>query len=336
MAVTLAAKRLRPKTYSLAIYVVGAIFLAQFAAVLSVFWFRHQVKIDIHAPALVRAPLPMPLAPIDIGPSKQDPSNLPVSPGPARLNVPYSQDNFQRIASLNEEAGKFRQQGEFKLAESALKEAEQLDPQNVITLSSIASLAEAQKDSARARFYWQKIVDQGNPSSSAYLLAKNRLAALDILEKQAEASNAAPVKTTPAAKPGSVLFVSDFQKSEVENSTASREMNFKVAINTSPNAPKIEAGQVAVKFYFYDRLSTGEIVPTTARLTVAFEGSRQTWQNQNREVLNANYFLPPSEAATGHQYYGYLLRIYYQGRLQDERAEPSQLLTTFPAPRVFE
>src|SRR5205807_8007367 len=42
---------------------------------------------------------------------------------------------------------------------------------------------------------------------------------------------------------------------------------------------------------------------------------------------------PPPEAGT-RKYLGYIVRVYYNDQLQDKRAEPTKLLSLFPAPNT--
>ncbi len=42
---------------------------------------------------------------------------------------------------------------------------------------------------------------------------------------------------------------------------------------------------------------------------------------------------PPPEAGS-RKYLGYIVRVYYNDQLQDKRAEPTKLLTLFPAPNT--
>ena len=42
---------------------------------------------------------------------------------------------------------------------------------------------------------------------------------------------------------------------------------------------------------------------------------------------------PPPDASS-RKYLGYIVRVYYNDQLQDKRAEPTKLLTLFPAPNT--
>ena len=46
-----------------------------------------------------------------------------------------------------------------------------------------------------------------------------------------------------------------------------------------------------------------------------------------------SYDLPALQARTERrEYYGYIVRVYYRGELQDSKAEPAGLSKKFPAP----
>jgi hypothetical protein len=42
----------------------------------------------------------------------------------------------------------------------------------------------------------------------------------------------------------------------------------------------------------------------------------------------------PVPEAGARKYLGYIVRVYYTDQLQDKRAEPTRLLTLFPAPNT--
>jgi hypothetical protein len=247
-----------------------------------------------------------------------DPRLQPKPADPARLNLPKLREAAVRIASLNEEAAKFRQQGEFKLAQAALKEAEQLDPKNSTTLASLALLAEAKNDWPAARAYWQRLADLGPESGSSYRLAKERLLVFD---HQGEGPQP-PAQSPTLAKR---LFISGIEAPPVKSGKDGQQFKLRVTIAAAAAEKKIEPGAVRVKLYFYDQMENGDILPTAAKLKVAFEGD-QNWLTEQKEVLSAEYLLSPG----ARRYYGYVLRIYYQGELQDEKAEPAILLNLFP------
>jgi len=177
-----ASKRLRPKTYILAVYITLAVALIQVMVLVSIFWLRHKVKIDTRspAPAMGHDLIPVPPAlsmPGAAAPAPPAPAPITLEPtlGAARLSVPV--DPMQRIADLDREAYGYMQQGEYDLARVALLEAENIDARHPLTLRYEAELAEAEADWNRSAGYWQRIVDLGPDAGDLKATAPQRLAA---------------------------------------------------------------------------------------------------------------------------------------------------------------
>jgi tetratricopeptide (TPR) repeat protein len=323
MTATLAAKRLRPKTYSLAIYLVIAVIFMQIAALVSVFWFRHRVvSVDTNAPelgaTLTTTTVPSPirlLAPLP--PAVEEPRNLELPAQVGRLNVQRAQDVTARIAGLNEESTKFRQQGEFKLAAAALQEAEKLDPKNGLTLTSLALLAEAENQREAAVGYWQRIVEVGPTLGTAYMLAKERL-----------------IVANQTAKAGGrqALFIDSIQQvNAAENLPAGFATQLKISIGSRGAESALDPSKVSVQLYFYDRRGDGKVVPTATPPRITWVDKKLDWLDPQNETLLADYRL--TAGADNRQYFGYVLRIWYRGVLQDERVEPLDLLQLVPSLR---
>jgi tetratricopeptide (TPR) repeat protein len=299
--------RLRPGAYAAAIYAVGFVVLLEFALFFSVFWFRDQVvrNIDVSAPTVSPLAKGREAAREDVRPT---PAGLPTRLDPLTVANPKV-----RVQKLNQEALDYQQQGDLHLAEASWSEAEKLDPLNPITLTGLAGLAEKQGDNARARQYWQRVLDLGQTPSRA--LAETRLQKLggtDILANSRRAE-------LPRR-----LSIGEIERTDASSLTGSTEFTLRIPILSGANEREIDAGSVGIKLFCYDRTLDGRVVPTVGRITAKFEGDRQTWTKNHTEVLLAKYVLPADEATR--KYHGYVLRVYYLGELQDETASPPELL----------
>lgn len=362
MEATLLAKRLRPKTYSIALYLAGVVLLVQVAAIFLVFYFRRVVTIDTSAPPLpnqtveaqqppvakpAATPTPAP-APAPVQAATPTPAVTPAAPTaparitpvptPGRLAVAAVEDPAQRVKALNEEAERFQLQGDLRLAALALFKAEALDSRDATTLVNLAKLMTLEKEPDKARTYWQRVVDLGSAAGSNYALAREQLVLMD-RSAAPTANNAPPAATVsaPVAPAAAVtatraLYVDRIEKTNTASNGSNNEFTMRVVLGAGLIPGGIQPGKVDIKLYFYDQQASGAIVPSRAQLKVNFLGSRQTWANGQRETLMATYLLSPDQARIYNQkYYGYMLRIYYDGKLQDERAEPDNLLKFFPA-----
>ncbi len=103
----------------------------------------------------------------------------------------------------------------------------------------------------------------------------------------------------------------------------------------------IDPSQVDIDVYFFDRVNGEKIAQTIADEPLSAWGAPPVdWSGIGEEPLDVTYFLPaltPGEiAAHGRRaYHGYVVRLYYQHKLQDVAAEPRDLLDFgSPAPQT--
>ncbi|WP_157895050.1 hypothetical protein [Verrucomicrobium sp. GAS474] len=198
-------KRVRPKTYKVAIYLVLAVFVVQAAFFFTIPWFRHQIAIDTRSPEVQRerqkienSPAPAPATPPPATPA------VPLNPlkpslGPARIAVPV--DPALRVDELVREGYNYMQQGETDLARSALLEAETISPKDLRVLCYQAELAESERDFARAATYWKRIADLGAAAGPLADQAKVHLASL----ANRPAGDTAPPAASPASTSSSLI-----------------------------------------------------------------------------------------------------------------------------------
>ena len=116
-------KRVRPKTYSVAVYLVGAVILLQIAMLISVFWLRAMVvRVNVNFPKALTGTsgTPLPASPqggaVDNSGVVRLPSLEATSLRPALLGVPGVSDKLAQIGTLNEEAQVFLRQNDFSSA----------------------------------------------------------------------------------------------------------------------------------------------------------------------------------------------------------------------------
>jgi hypothetical protein len=94
----------------------------------------------------------------------------------------------------------------------------------------------------------------------------------------------------------------------------------------------LDPSQVDIDVYFFDRVNGEKIAQTIADEPVStWADAPVDWSGIGEEPLDVTYFLPaltPGEiAAHGRRsYHGYVVRLYYQHKLQDVAAEPRDLL----------
>jgi hypothetical protein len=91
---------------------------------------------------------------------------------------------------------------------------------------------------------------------------------------------------------------------------------------------EIDPDAVRVDFRFYDQdPQTGRIMPSTARISSVPVAIPGPWRATEEKPLEASYVAPPVTVTNGPpaRYYGFVVRVYYYGALQDERIQPRDL-----------
>jgi len=93
---------------------------------------------------------------------------------------------------------------------------------------------------------------------------------------------------------------------------------------------------VTVDLTFFDMdVKSGKIVPSRAVVSKPSFSSSGTWRPGEVRTLTGSYVVPKGfrqasvRAGREEQFYGYVVRVYYKGALQDEEARPRSLLNVF-------
>ncbi|MEM9444678.1 MAG: hypothetical protein AAGA18_04925 [Verrucomicrobiota bacterium] len=308
-------KRLRPKTYSIAIYIVALFILLEVLALGFVFYFRKQaVEIENVEAALaeeIAIPSSSPVELVASGDSVVAPSDAK-----SRLSIAEAEPTEEKIMKLNEEARLFRNDGDFTLAEAALKNALALDPEYPATLANLAMLEEARKDNEKARSYWMKIIDMKDNEKAVGVLAlaKERAALIEErnrLESETLAREKQLFETTNVLAIKAVRTIPD--PLPEEPSYIAREFDLAFV------GKELDPAKVKVQVLYYEKDQAGELV--TGQISASFVSKYPDWKGKGVETLTTKW-----SSSSGKSYYGYVMRLYYDGKVQDERAEPRSLL----------
>jgi hypothetical protein len=137
----------------------------------------------------------------------------------------------------------------------------------------------------------------------------------------------------------------------------------RISVKKQPSTV-IDHTKVKIQVFFYDTVGDNDIKLTDADVSYEWLTPNHDWADSNSETLAVTYIRPKSKAKTAEtdlaaaaaainpakkgkpmkaspapesgtrKYLGYIVRIYYNDRLQDKRAEPTRLLTLFPAPNT--
>ncbi|MBX9743510.1 MAG: hypothetical protein K2W99_08250 [Chthoniobacterales bacterium] len=180
-------------------------------------------------------------------------------------------------------------------------------------------------------------------SHEALLPMQNKEESLLLFEKK-HSEDLAPTKILSAPTPSHALVFSQQQRS----TTVSREENtpsdaslalidvqqassnegehiLKIAIKSRAQET-IAIPYVKVQVYFYDEID-GEVVASKSPVDSRWL-SLPDWNNGNPQLLEVTY-RPDSNTPTA-RYAGYIVAVYYKGKLQGYRVDPPELSAHFP------
>jgi len=336
----------RPKTYSVAVYIVVGIVLLQVVMLISVFWLRAMVvTVSVNPPkaqAGNTATTYHPSAPIyprsGVPPPNPDMALLPAletsAIHPARLKVPGASDKLAQIGTLNEEAQVFLRQNDYASAADLLIRAEDLDPRNPTTLKNLAETYNLVNDEVKARAYWQRLVDLGQGVGTVYGVAKDHVL---LLESGHEAN--------PLKEPSTLdrlVYVDSVEKTPVDTRDGDAQFHVRaVLMRKDPAMPDFDQKKLQPYVIFYQQMPDGSLVPDLGQRKGSFDDTFLFWGDKLKEPFGVDYVMPvpgtpgPNNSVQG-EYYGFVIGIYYDKVLQDVRSEPTDLSSRMALPREIE
>jgi len=129
----------------------------------------------------------------------------------------------------------------------------------------------------------------------------------------------------------STLAITETTLSEITDPNALSHLTLKVGVKPRPGT---QNGHARIIVSFYDRTKDHKMKPTDARTSYSWLNASEDWTDATPKFLVATYVRPKtqSRSADGREYGGFIIRVYFDGQLQDARATPPELLTLFPAP----
>jgi len=336
------AKRLRPKTYSIAVYMVVLVVVLQVAMLISVFWLRAMVvhvSTKLPKPQGMQASNNQSIKPNSGTPPKPDVSNLPAlpslqidTPRPALLTVPKVSDQLEQIGILNDEALAFVKQHALQSAIEILSKAEDIDPRHPETLKNLAKTYALMGDAAQAKIYWQRLVDLGPGVGTIYANAEDNVVLLGGPE--------ANVLNDPSAHPRQV-YVEAVSKTPVETTDGKAQFHLRATLARKDAGAPFDQKKLQPYVIFYQQMPNGALVPDLGQRKGAFDDTFLFWNKKTTEPFGVDYVMPVPSARGDNSapignYYGFVIGIYYDKVLQDARSEPSDLINRIPLPDEIE
>lgn len=325
-------KRLRPKTYSVAVYLVVAVVVLQAAMLISVFWLRAMVvSVNTKLPKAVGGVKPAPnyvndtrsSRPGGAGPDFPSLPSLAVTPHAGLLKVPGTSDELSQVETLNEEAEVFLKQSEYQSALDLLTRAEDLDPRHPTTLKNLAETYNLINKPVESKIYWQRLVDLGQAVGTIYGVAKDHVVLADA------GSSADPLKE-PSTLPREI-YVDNVEKTPVDTKDGNAQFHVRAVLKRQMDAlPKFEQSKLQPYVIFYQQMPDGSLAPDLGQHKGAFDDTFLFWGGKTSEQFGVDYVMPvpgtpgPDGKPQG-KYYGFVIGLYYDKVLQDVRSEPSDL-----------
>ncbi len=129
----------------------------------------------------------------------------------------------------------------------------------------------------------------------------------------------------------SVLAITETTLSEINDPNAQTHLSLKVGVKPRPGTPNGHVVRIVVSFY--DLTKDDKMKPTDARVGYDWLTPTNDWADATPKFLLATYVRPkPQRPTTAERRYGgFVVRVYFDGQLQDSRTNPPDLLTLFPA-----
>ena len=254
-------------------------------------------------------------------------------------------DNASQVNALLDEAKKFRDAGNFQGSLEARIEANRLVPNKPGVLLQIASDYASLGKDTEAINVLRKIValPPGADPADAESITKARagLAEMTGTGTGPDTGAAAEPAAEPAAPPasgdasvrdevgiqaGSVMGIVDAKLLDGDPGQKKLRVSIKAASGQTIDPSKVEAN-----VDFYEQDDHEQIVHNDAPHPAEWLSNPVDWANGDPEIFQLGYRMPLVNRGDlpPLQYYGYVIAIYYNGELQDQRADPPSLLNQY-------
>lgn len=234
-------------------------------------------------------------------------------------DVNYVLSTVKEIRGLND------MQGALEL----LKRADELNPDHPAIIAEMAQTYEQMGVAAKAADNWRRIQLLGEVKAGSYFeLAARRLSAGP--GATAAALGAPSIEGEKLLRLGACKADRDLTVSSGER------YKVRVPIIRAGSRP-VDGQAMDLQVIFFEKVNGTQVAQSIAPEPVESWQSPPVNWSTGEETLDIVYHLPALSAAETQQhgrrsYYGYMLRLYYNNKLQDVAAEPRDLLEFGSAP----
>jgi eukaryotic-like serine/threonine-protein kinase len=135
-----------------------------------------------------------------------------------------------------------------------------------------------------------------------------------------------------SASQDAILTITETTLSERVDPKAESHFTLKIGVRSRLRTQNGQLARIVVSFY--DQTKDNKLKPTDARTSYNWLTASDDWTDPTPKFLAATYVRPKtaSPSSDGRKYGGFIVRLYFDGQLQDVRASAPELLTSFPAP----
>jgi len=242
--------------------------------------------------------------------------------------VPTDSGTNMSLEEMIELAKQVRGLGDMQGALEVLKRADLQYPARPEVLAETAQCYETMGLSEKASALWRQLEGMDPARAAGFRdLAQRRLNA----PARAAGSTGSAFSTLTGGESVKMLSLGACRAMPDSAAVNGEKVVLRIPILRQGNAT-VDPSQVDIDVYFFDRVNGEKIAQTIADEPVSsWAAAPVDWSGIGEEPLDVTYFLPsltPGEiAAHGRRsYHGYVVRLYYQHKLQDVAAEPRDLL----------
>lgn len=233
-----------------------------------------------------------------------------------------------QFTELIEQGKLLRNSGDTAGALVKFREASALEPANAQAIAEQAYTFEKMSLYDKAGEQWRRVLAFGESAGVLYSAAKTKL---DMVKSETMRGMSPRTSEGPRAIPeGKMLGVGAPSMHEEADPLSAKKFTLSVPI-MAREGQSVSVKDMKVFVLFYDRLNGRDFAGTAANVSNRWADPPADWADGN-ETLEVSYDLPPNEGRSERrEYYGYVVRLYYQNQLQDTYAEPAALNQKFPA-----
>jgi serine/threonine-protein kinase len=126
-----------------------------------------------------------------------------------------------------------------------------------------------------------------------------------------------------------VLAITETTLSKTTDPNAQSHLTLKVGVKPRPGTQNGHIVRISVSFY--DLTRDNKMKPTNAQVGYNWLTSGRDWTDATPKFLTATYVRPKMQTPSSdlRRYGGFIVRVYFDGQLQAERASPPELLALF-------